>query len=140
MSESMSSERPPCFEQCSASFTELAADAGVGVTVSPEPPLVAGPYSSLEMRCLHGVMYWFEPSGEQGTSSERIARMAADLAAVSDRPIDEAVEALLSSIRVDHPPLTKLRPLPWYVRLWWRWGRELWRQRWILRQVAKEAA
>ena len=35
------------------------------ITVSTEPPLIRGPWTTDGMTCPHGVTYWIEPTGEQ---------------------------------------------------------------------------
>jgi hypothetical protein len=39
--------------------------APVDITVSAEPPLVRGPYTTDGFTCPHGTTYWIEPTGEQ---------------------------------------------------------------------------
>lgn len=58
--------RPSCFEDCSGELrSKLAAIAPWDVTVSTEPPIVAGFYTRPPFICPHGVAYWMEPTGEQ---------------------------------------------------------------------------
>jgi hypothetical protein len=35
------------------------------ITVSTEPPLIRGPYTTDGRMCPHGTTYWIEPTGEQ---------------------------------------------------------------------------
>ena len=35
------------------------------ITISTEPPLVLGPYTTSGFTCPHGTTYWIEPTGEQ---------------------------------------------------------------------------
>lgn len=35
------------------------------ITVSTEPPIVIGPWTTEPFVCPHGVTYWIEPTGEQ---------------------------------------------------------------------------
>lgn len=42
-----------------------SSELGVDVTVSAEPPLIRGPYTTHPYRCPHGSLYWIEPTGEQ---------------------------------------------------------------------------
>ena len=35
------------------------------ITVSTEPPLIDGPYTTAGFRCPHGTTYWIEPTSEQ---------------------------------------------------------------------------
>ncbi|MGA5819707.1 hypothetical protein ACPC54_17835 [Kitasatospora sp. NPDC094028] len=53
-------------------WAKVCGDQPTEITVSTEPPLVAGPYTNDGLRCPHGITYWIEPTGEQ------IARWARD--------------------------------------------------------------
>jgi hypothetical protein len=35
------------------------------ITISTEPPLIVGPYTTDPFICPHGTAYWIEPTGEQ---------------------------------------------------------------------------
>ena len=35
------------------------------ITISTEPPLIRGTYTTDGFRCPHGVTYWIEPTSEQ---------------------------------------------------------------------------
>ena len=50
-------------ELCAGVFRDDMAP--IEVTVSTEPPIVEGPYTAAPLRCLHGVDFWVEPTGEQ---------------------------------------------------------------------------
>lgn len=50
---------------CADLVRRLALSLGTEVTVSVEPPIVAGPYTVDSFRCPHGTDYWVEPTGEQ---------------------------------------------------------------------------
>jgi hypothetical protein len=39
--------------------------APIAITISTEPPLTIGPYTTDGFTCPHGVTYWIEPTGEQ---------------------------------------------------------------------------
>ncbi|MFJ6215117.1 hypothetical protein ACIQGZ_17535 [Streptomyces sp. NPDC092296] len=50
---------------CPAKLRGRAAAMGAEITVSEQPPIVAGPYTTDPFVCPHGVTYWVEPTGEQ---------------------------------------------------------------------------
>lgn len=56
---------PAPHHPCAEVLRTMSADTGVEITVSTEPPLVAGPYTTAPFTCPHGVTYWIEPTGEQ---------------------------------------------------------------------------
>jgi hypothetical protein len=37
----------------------------IEVTISTEPPLIRGPWTTDGFTCPHGTTYWIEPTGEQ---------------------------------------------------------------------------
>jgi len=49
---------------CAAFLKAQAAENGLDVHVSTQPPIVAGPYTTEPMVCPHGTAYWIEPTGE----------------------------------------------------------------------------
>lgn len=52
-------------DECWREIRDRMAAMGVEITVTTQPPLVAGPYTAEPLECPHGVTYWFEPTGEQ---------------------------------------------------------------------------
>ena len=52
-------------EQCPNELRNILAAEGVEITVSEQPPLVDGPYTTDPYTCPHGTTYWIEPTGEQ---------------------------------------------------------------------------
>ena len=50
---------------CANILLDGMAAQGVEVTVSTEPPLVAGPYTVAPFTCPHDVSFYMEPTGEQ---------------------------------------------------------------------------
>ena len=46
----------------------------IEITISTEPPLVRGPYTTDGFQCPHGITYWIEPTGEQIAAFKREAR------------------------------------------------------------------
>jgi len=49
---------------CAAFLKAQAAENGLDVHVSTQPPIVAGPYTTEAFVCPHGTAYWIEPTGE----------------------------------------------------------------------------
>lgn len=52
-------------EDCPRELIDGMAALGSEVTVSTEPPLVEGPYTTEAFICPHKVRFWIEPTGEQ---------------------------------------------------------------------------
>lgn len=57
--------QPTNHADCPRLLRAESAALGVEITVSTEPPLVAGPYTVPAFTCPHGSPYWIEPTGEQ---------------------------------------------------------------------------
>jgi hypothetical protein len=51
--------------RCKRVLIDGMAALGSEVTVSTEPPLVEGPYTTEAFVCPHSTRYWIEPTGEQ---------------------------------------------------------------------------
>lgn len=56
---------------CAGELSGRMAHMGVEITVSTEPSIVRGPYTSDGFTCPHGVTFWIEPTGEQITEWAR---------------------------------------------------------------------
>lgn len=56
---------PSNHEDCPEYLRRMSAVLGTAITVSTEPPIVQGPYSTAGFLCPHGTTYWIEPTGEQ---------------------------------------------------------------------------
>jgi len=56
---------PSNHDDCPEYLRRMALVAGTAVTVSTEPPIVTGPYTTDPFVCPHDVKYWVEPTGEQ---------------------------------------------------------------------------
>lgn len=65
VSDAIAKYRDGDHSTCEKALTEGMAAQGVEITVSTEPPLVAGPYTTNGHTCPHGVTFWIEPTGEQ---------------------------------------------------------------------------
>ena len=50
---------------CAESLRAVMAKLGTEITVSTEPPLVRGRYTTDPFVCAHGTTFWIEPTGEQ---------------------------------------------------------------------------
>ena len=48
---------------CAAFLKAQAAENGLDVHVSTQPPIVAGPYTTEAFVCPHGTTYWIEQIG-----------------------------------------------------------------------------
>lgn len=51
--------------QCRNELLDRMAAVGIEITVSEQPPLVRGPYTTDGFTCPHGTTYFIEPTGEQ---------------------------------------------------------------------------
>lgn len=51
--------------ECQSFIRARFTAANLDVTLSTEPPLVRGPYTTDGFRCPHGITYFAEPTGEQ---------------------------------------------------------------------------
>lgn len=50
---------------CAKLLHDTMAEDGCEVTVSEQPPIVAGTYTTDPFTCPHGTTFWIEPTGEQ---------------------------------------------------------------------------
>lgn len=61
----MTTSLPIAHLGCPSQLRTEAKAKGVTVTVSEQPPLIVGPYTTDPFVCPHGEMFWIEPTGEQ---------------------------------------------------------------------------
>lgn len=61
----MTSGTPHDHAGCREYLRQRASHFGSEVSVSTEPPLVAGPYPTGGFKCPHGTTFYIEPTGEQ---------------------------------------------------------------------------
>lgn len=54
-----------CAGTCAGELTQRMAALGVEISVSAQPPAVAGPYATEPFTCPHGTAFFIYPTGEQ---------------------------------------------------------------------------
>jgi len=64
-------------------------------------------------------------------------KVSINISLAADVSVEDAVDAIRDALSGEMPPLSHIRLLPWYVRVWWPWVPMRWRQRWILRDLER---